>query len=158
MMRFALCSLLVGMLVFPGYAASAAEAPPKIKVLLITGDDVAPFHDWREMAQATRAVLEASPKFDVKVCEDMFILESERALKHYDVIVFTRFNRTGTLSDEGKENLLHFVKSGKGLVVTHLASASFGEWAEFKKLCGRHCLAPGISSTIGLSSMISVVL
>jgi len=29
------------------------------------------------------------------------------------------------------------VKGGKGLVVTHLSSASFKEWPEFRALCGR---------------------
>jgi type 1 glutamine amidotransferase len=45
--------------------------------------------------------------------------------------------RTPTLSDKGKENLLNFVKGGKGFVVTHLSSASFKEWPEFRALCGR---------------------
>ncbi len=34
--------------------------------------------------------------------------------------------------------ILPFVKQGKGFYVQHLASASYGEWEEFGKLCGRH--------------------
>jgi hypothetical protein len=45
--------------------------------------------------------------------------------------------KTPTLSDTGKENLINFVKGGKGFVVSHLSSASFKEWPEFRKLCGR---------------------
>jgi type 1 glutamine amidotransferase len=45
--------------------------------------------------------------------------------------------RTPTLSERGKQNLTAFVKAGRGLVVTHLSSASFSEWPEFKALCGR---------------------
>jgi len=30
------------------------------------------------------------------------------------------------------------VKDGKGLVVSHLSSASFKEWEEFRKMCGRY--------------------
>jgi type 1 glutamine amidotransferase len=117
--------------------SQAAEAPQKIKVLLISGDDVSA-HPWREMSEATREVLVASGKFEVRVCEDMFILESANALKNYDLVYLTRYNRVGTLSDQGKENLLAFVKSGKGFAIAHLASASFPEWDEFKKLCGRN--------------------
>ena len=75
----------------------------------------------------------------VRVCEDPAILESATALKAYDVIVFMLFNKSvPMLSDAGKENLLNFVKSGKGFYVQHLASASYGDWKEFGKLCGRH--------------------
>ncbi len=42
-----------------------------------------------------------------------------------------------TISDQAKENLLDFVKDGKGFYVQHLASASFKEWDAFGKLCGR---------------------
>ncbi len=130
--------LFAGMMVLSvGLFAGTVESAP-IKTLLIAGDDVAPFHDWRENSEATRDVLVATEKFDVKVCEDAFILESETALKNYDLIVLTSYNRTTpTLSGQAKENLLNFVKGGKGFVVTHLASASYKEWDEFKNLCGR---------------------
>ena len=121
-------------------AAGASAAPAaRLKVLLITGDDVVPAHNWRETSQATRDVLVASGKFDVFVCEDAAILESATALKRYDLIYLAMFNaKTPTLSDQAKENLAGFVKAGKGLTVTHLASASFKEWADFKQLCGRY--------------------
>jgi type 1 glutamine amidotransferase len=119
--------------------AAAAEGPPKIKVLLITGDDVGA-HKWREMSEATREVLVKAGKFDVRVCEDPNILESAAALGRYDVVLFMIYatKNTPTISDQAKENLVAFVKGGKGFYVKHLASASFGDWAEFGNLCGRH--------------------
>jgi type 1 glutamine amidotransferase len=115
----------------------AAEKPAKIKVLLITGDDVG-VHPWREMSETTREILVKTGKFDVKVCEDPYILESETALKAYDVIVFTIFSRrVQMLPENAQQNLLNFVKDGKGFFVQHLASASFPKWEEFGKLCGR---------------------
>ena len=42
------------------------------------------------------------------------------------------------MSDAAKQNLLDFVRSGKGFYVQHLASASFPKWDEFGKLCGRY--------------------
>jgi uncharacterized protein len=116
----------------------AADASTKIKVLLITGDDVSPAHDWLSCAAATRDVLKDSGRFDVDVIGGAEVLANEANLKNVDVIYFMMYNaKTPTLSDKGKENLLNFVKGGKGFVVTHLSSASFKEWTEFKALCGR---------------------
>ena len=39
-----------------------------------------PAHNWREMADATREVLDKSGKFEVKVCEDAAILGGVRTL------------------------------------------------------------------------------
>ena len=118
--------------------AQPAGTSPKIKVLLVTGDDVSPSHNWRDVSAATREILASSGKFDVKVCEDAGILESASSLNRYQLVFFAMYNaRTPTLTDTGKSNLLSFVKSGKGFAVAHLASASFKEWSEFKELCGR---------------------
>ncbi len=118
--------------------ANPPQKPAQIKVLLITGDDVGA-HPWREISETTREILVGSGKFDVKVSEDPLILESATALKNYDVIVFTIYaQKLGDLTPQGKENLLNYVKGGKGFFVQHLATASFPKWEEFGKLCGRH--------------------
>jgi len=136
---FCLSTLACLLVVLLGALAQSAESPAKIQALLITGDDVAPAHDWREISGATRDVLVATERFDVRVCEDPLILESATALEAYDVIVFTMFNRSlPMLSDLGKKNLVNFVQGGKGFYVQHLASASYGDWEEFGKMCGRH--------------------
>lgn len=117
---------------------TAGKAAEKTRVLLITGDDVVPAHNWREMSEATREVLAGSGKFEVKVSEDLTPLDSADTLKNYDLIFLTRYNRKGTLPDAAKKNLLDFIDGGKGFAVSHLASASFPEWNEFRKLCGRY--------------------
>jgi type 1 glutamine amidotransferase len=118
--------------------ASAAEAPKKIKVLLVTGDD-ASAHNWAEVSKAIKETLVAAGKFDVKVCEDAGILDSAPTLARYDVIFLHLYNaKTPTLSAAADENLQKFVGGDKGLVVSHLSSASFKEWPEFRKLCGRY--------------------
>lgn len=125
--------LSIGML---GVLNAAEKAP--IKALLITGDDVG-VHDWREMATATREVLDSSGRFEVRTTEDTLILESEKELKAYDVIVFLIYTRKNPeISDVAKKNLMNFVKGGKGFYSQHLASASFARWEEFGKLCGRY--------------------
>jgi type 1 glutamine amidotransferase len=117
----------------------AAEAAKKIRVLLVTGDDVTPAHNWAEVSQAIKETLTASGRFDVRVCEDAGVLDSATSLARYDLVFLHLYNaKTPTLSDGAKENLLQFVKGGKGLAVSHLSSASFKEWEEFRKLCGRY--------------------
>ena len=105
----------------------AEDTPAKIKVLIITGDDVK-VHNWKETTAAVQKILVDSGKFDVQVSEDLKPLESADALKAYDVLVLNRYNQTAPLSDAAKQNLLDFVRSGKGFYVQHLASASFPKW------------------------------
>ena len=151
-MRLPLIVLVVAALVCGALPGSAADGPAaKIKLLLITGDDVGS-HKWQETAPATRDILVNSGRFDVKIVEDLSCLDNADELKQFDVIFLHRYHTKGQLSDKGKENLLNFVKGGKGFVVAHLASASFGlrkkkegdkmvvvqePWEEFQKLCGR---------------------
>ncbi len=143
LVRTSLCFLVAALIGagLLGAAANtqAAEATPKIKVLLLTGDDVMPAHNWLDVSAATRELLVATKKFDVVVCEDPGILEANSSLARYDVIFLALYNaKTPTLTPKAKQNLLDFVKNGKGFVVSHLASASFKEWDEFKALCGRY--------------------
>lgn len=129
--------LLIGAVALNLGFTSAALSAQKVRVLLITGDDVGA-HKWQEMSAATRQVLDDSGKFEVKVVEDLSPLDSAAGLKNYDLIFLTRYDRKGAISDTAKQNLLDFVKGGKGFAVSHLASASFPEWSEFQKLCGRY--------------------
>ena len=134
-----LASLTILSVLAPALPASAAESAKKIHVLLVTGDDVAPAHNWAEVSQALKETLVASGRFDVRVCEDAGILDSAASLGRYDLVFLHLYNaKTPTLSDTAKANLLQFVQGGKGLAVSHLSSASFKEWTEFHKLCGRY--------------------
>ncbi len=121
------------------FALAASAAPAPIRVLLVTGDDVQPAHNWVEVSQAVKETLTANGRFEVRVCEDAGVLDSAAALGRYDLVFLQLYNaKTPTLSAMAKENLTKFVSGGKGLAISHLSSASFKEWAEFPKLCGRH--------------------
>ena len=133
----AFVALLAAVFCVAADTAAQSKQQEQIHVLLITGDDVSA-HSWRELSETTREVLVKSKKFDVKVCEDPLILESKTALEAYDVIVFMIYSRSiPILPGQAQENLLNFVKNGKGFFVQHMASASFAKWDEFGKLCGR---------------------
>jgi type 1 glutamine amidotransferase len=116
----------------------AAETIHKTRVLLVTGDDVS-VHNWREVSQAIKETLDSTGQFDVRVCEDPGILDSATSLSRYDLVFLDLYNAaTPTLSDTAKENLVRFVQEGKGLALAHLSSASFKEWDQFHKMCGRY--------------------
>ena len=120
-------------------SGGAAEAAPKIRVLLVTGDDVTPAHNWAEVSQAIKETLVSAGRFEVRLCEDTGVLDSAASLARYDLVFLHFYNaKTPTLSDTAKANLLQFVKGGKGFAVSHLSSASFKEWEEFRKMCGRY--------------------
>ena len=135
-----LVGVVAAVLAMFGAALPAGAEDAKIKTLLITGDDVKP-HPWQETSAASKEILAASGKFDVTVVEDLEILGKKDELQKFDLIVYMRYNtkkEAGEPSAEGKANLLDFVKGGKGFTVCHLSSASFNNWEEWNKLCGRH--------------------
>ena len=137
-MHYSMRTFLSGLFGFSlALNAIAADAGGKVKVLLITGEDVSA-HKWAETTAATREVLDAAGKFDVTVVETLAPLESATELAKYDVIFLNRCHRSATPGTQAQENLLNFVKGGKGLVVQHLASASFADWPEFRKMVGRY--------------------
>jgi uncharacterized protein len=137
-LRLSLAGLLVLASAAAPSTARAADQAHKIKVLLVTGDDVTPPHDWPEVSQALKEILAASGRFEVRVCEDAGVLDSGAALGRYDLVLLDLYNaKTPTLSAAAKENLLSFVSNGKGFSLIHLSSASFKEWPEYRKLCGR---------------------
>jgi len=126
------------------FLARGGEAPKKIKVLLVTGDDVS-VHPWPVVSQAIKEMLVSTGRFEVRVCEDAGVLDSAASLARYDLVFFDFYNATTpTLSPAAKENLLNFVSGGKGFALCHLSSASFKDWPEFRELCGR-CWVMGTS-------------
>ena len=129
------CLIVVPVLLGPGVAAATA-AESKVKVLIVTGFDVGA-HRWRDTTPQTRAILEKTGRFDVKVSEDIGIFESS-SLGNYDVVVLNYgFWTAPDPSPEGKAGLLNYVRSGKGLVALHFACSSFQGWDAYHELLGR---------------------
>jgi type 1 glutamine amidotransferase len=127
----AIC-LSVG-LVFAQQPAAPA-GPPKIQVLIITGQNG---HNWRGTTPILRKILEDTEKFEVHVTEE-FRGGGPETLKPYDLVVLNyqdRGNRPELRWGERADNaLLDFVRSGKGLVVYHFSMAAFDGWTEYEKM------------------------
>ncbi len=124
----------------PTLAAPVDLTPPAegTKVLIVTGDDY-PGHPWQQTAPALKAILEKDPRLKVRIVEDPNALASPK-LKDWDVVVihFMDWEKPGP-GPEARENLKHFVESGKGMMLTHFACGAWdnNEWPEFKNLAGR---------------------
>ncbi|MFN7980965.1 MAG: ThuA domain-containing protein [Vicinamibacterales bacterium] len=112
----------------------AAAAPPKLQVLIITGQQLA--HDWKGTTPVLKKILEDTGKFEVRVTEE-FRGAGPETLAPYDVVVLNYSDggrperRWGTRADTA---LVDYVKSGKGLVVYHFTMQAFDGWKEFEQM------------------------
>ena len=105
--------------------SEAAEANKKVKVLVVTGIE---YHAWRETAPQIAKQLASCPDLEVVLEPDYHILCSNRIFD-YDVIFFNFCNLREyeeTRDDDlAIENIEQFLKSGKGIVLLHLAIGMF---------------------------------
>ena len=114
-------------------APQAPAAPPKIAVLIVTGQSG---HNWKGTTPLLRKILEDTEKFDVRVTEE-FRGAGPETLAPYDLVVLNYFERGRAelrFGDRANNALLDFVRSGKGLVVYHFSMAAFDGWTEYEKM------------------------
>ncbi len=118
------------------YGQQPAAGPPKVGVLIITGQNS---HNWKNSTPALRRVLEDTGRFDVRVTEE-FRGATAETLAPYSVAIVNYSDprnapnlRWGAKTDEA---VLDFVRSGKGLVIYHWGVAAFETWPEYEKLSG----------------------
>src|SRR5215510_32891 len=128
-------ALLIGAVGDVGRAAQPNAAPPKLQVLIVTGQNG---HNWRGTTPLLRKTLEDTGKFEVRVTEE-FRGAGPEALAPYDVVVLNYFERGRPelrWGDKTNSAFLDFVRAGKGVVVYHFSMAAFDGWTEYEKLSG----------------------
>jgi hypothetical protein len=112
------------------------QAPPKIKVLILTGVNN---HNWRATTPALREILERTGRFDVRVNEEGRGCGLE-TFAPYDVLLLnyndSKLNAGPWWDDRARQALLDFVRSGKGLVSYHASNNAFWGWEEYDRLVG----------------------
>ena len=108
--------------------------PSKIQVLILTGQHV---HDWRGTTPLLKKALEGTGRFEVRVNEE-FRGAGPETLAPYDLVVVNYYNRGAQdrWGDRANAAIEDFVRSGKGLVLYHLALGAFDGWAEYEKMSG----------------------
>ena len=129
------CLLLLSLIVCAQEPSSRDPLGAKdgIPVLLVSGADT--FHNWRRTTPQTRAILEASGKFDVRVSEDIHILESAAALAQYRAVFFNQ--QADASTPALRRSLREYLEQGGGLVALHWAIDNFHDWPEFATILGR---------------------
>jgi uncharacterized protein len=128
------CAICASVGLIRAQQPAAPAGPPKIQVLIITGQNG---HNWRGTTPILRKILEDTEKFEVHVTEE-FRGGGPETLAPYDLVVLNyqdRGNRPelrwGTRADTA---LVDFVRNGKGLVVYHFSMAAFDGWTEYEKM------------------------
>src|SRR3954470_6525383 len=127
MRRISLALATLAMALAAGTTAPAAEP---IKVLIITGDNVAA-HDWKGTTQSLQDFLTQPGKVEVDVTSTPAKDLTDANLARYDVLLLNyketpQGSADTQWSDANKAAFLKAVREGgKGLVVHHFASAAF---------------------------------
>jgi type 1 glutamine amidotransferase len=109
---------------------AAAQAPGKINVLIVTGQNN---HDWRATTPVLKDILERSGQFTVTVNEHPEACTAAD-FAPFDVIL-SNYNgpRWGAVAEKA---FLDFIRGGKGFVVIHAANNCFTDWPEYVALIG----------------------
>lgn len=119
-----------------GIRLLGAQSPPKIKVLILTGENN---HDWLTSTRILRDMLEQTGRFEVRVNEEVRGNGPE-TFAPYDVLLLnwndSHFRAGPWWDARPREALLDFVRNGKGLVSYHCANCAFWGWEEYDKLIG----------------------
>jgi len=107
------------------FAQPVADKDKKVKVLVVTGIE---YHDWRATAPQIARQLASCPNLEVRLEPDYNILSTDRIFD-YDVIFFNfaslvDYEETKD-DDRAIDNIEKFLKSGKGIVIYHLAIGMF---------------------------------
>jgi type 1 glutamine amidotransferase len=132
--------LLLGSALFP-FATKAAEAPAKIKLLIIEGVSN---HDWKHRLALVREILARDGSFDVEVSitpsatNDPAWDAWRPDFSKYDVVL-SAYNNLGGKAGWPREVQRAFEKyvyNGGGFYVYHEANNSFAEWPEYNQMIG----------------------
>ena len=115
--------------------SSVLATDHQLRVLLLTGKNN---HDWQQTTPVLTRVLEESGRFQVRVLNDPSLCD-ESLLEDFDVVVsnWTNFpSREREWGQTAENAIMEFVRSGKGFVVVHAASATFPSWPDYQQLVG----------------------
>jgi len=132
--------LLLGSALFP-MATKAAEAPAKIKLLIVEGVSN---HDWKHRLALVREILARDGSFEVDVtitpsaADDLAWAAWQPNFSKYDVVL-SGYNNLGGKArwpQEVQRAFEKYVRNGGGFYVYHEANNSFAEWPEYNQMIG----------------------
>jgi uncharacterized protein len=116
-------------------SVSVRAGDDKLRALVLSGMNN---HDWRSTTPLLKHLLVESGRFTVSILDDPSQC-NEKLLQGFDVIIsnWTDFPAKDRIWGSRAENtIMDFVRSGKGFVLFHAASACFPTWPEYQQLIG----------------------
>lgn len=120
---------------------AGAQPPPefdpnRIQTLIVTGRHV---HDWQGTTPVLKRILEETGEFEVRVAEE-FRGAGPQSFESYDLVIVNYYDRGSQprlrWGERADRALEEFVRSGKGLVLYHLALGAFNGWIEYEAMSG----------------------
>lgn len=121
--------------IFALLAATVSAQPVRPKrILYITHSAAFRHQSIPHSVEALKAIAAISGKLEITATEDVSLLNAA-ALRNYDAVMFYT---TGELpiSDQQKQDLLTFIRGGKGFGGVHSATDTFYKWPEYAELIG----------------------
>jgi type 1 glutamine amidotransferase len=124
------------------HAVQAADAPARIKVLIVDGYSN---HDWQRTTRLARGILEQTGLFDISVStapastNDPAYNTWSPAFTNFDVVVQTCNDAGGKDAPwpaAVRRSFEEFVKNGSGVFVLHAGNNAFADWDAYNKIIG----------------------
>jgi type 1 glutamine amidotransferase len=114
--------------------AALAKAPKKGKLLYMTLTKGFHHASVELSKQIVKEIGDKSGAFETTLTEDVAAFTKQN-LRNYDAVMF---NTTGELplTDEQKQDLVEFIRSGHGFVGVHSATDTFYEWSTYNDIIG----------------------
>jgi type 1 glutamine amidotransferase len=120
-------------------AASLAAATP-VAVMILDGESGGPYHDWRRVTQALRAMLDETGLFAVTVVTappagvDFTTFAPE--FSRYQVVVLNYDAPDDRWPAPVRTAFEQYVSGGGGVVAVHAADNAFPGWAAYNEMLG----------------------
>lgn len=115
----------------------AADAAPRKRILIVTGDDHSAHH-WRKTGPEFARILRADPRLEVTLSESPVLLESPALTAYASVFLhFKNYAKRLPTNEPLWRNLENYVQGGGGLVIAHFGCGAMQEWNGFVMVAGR---------------------
>lgn len=125
-----------------------SAVPPdidEIRTLILTGHHH-PAHDWRATTAAMQDAFARDGRIKCTIWEDPEKLATED-LSRFHLIIQNYCNwERPTLSEKSRQNLLNFVRNGRGIMLIHFANGAWRDWSDYFGRLARRVWVDGKAS------------
>lgn len=130
-----ICFLLLSAIVLLTSCEKSISTLKGKKILVFTKNGSGYVHDNIQASVDMFLELGKNDRFSVDTTSGSAIFSSP-ALLQYDIVVFSNTNSQVFDTQEEREGLMQYVRSGKGIMGVHIACGTEREWEWFKQMLG----------------------